>query len=109
MARGADRDRTPALGLLERAVPRSSIIIVTTTRHRVLPAADGRAANLHRTGSEPRVTDSNPHWRPWVNGLPVGSQPISWITGRYENGVFYYYIATWGRGIWKREARGRDL
>jgi hypothetical protein len=48
------------------------------------------------------------HWRPWVNGLPHGAQIIQWATGEYENGIYYYYIATWGRGVWRREARGGD-
>jgi len=55
------------------------------------------------------ATDSSHHWRPWVNGLPVGTQPISWITGQWENGVYYYYAAAFGRTVWKREARGGDL
>ena len=55
------------------------------------------------------VVDASHHWRPWVNGLPVGTQPINGLSGQYENGVFYIYAATWGRGIWKREARGGDL
>ncbi len=49
------------------------------------------------------------HWRPWVQGLPNSMQPIESVTGQYENGVFYYYAGTWGRGVWKREARGGDF
>ena len=55
------------------------------------------------------VADSSHHWRPWVDGLPIGTLPIGQITGQYENGVYYFYAASWGRGIWKREARGGDL
>ena len=49
------------------------------------------------------------HWRPWVQGLPNATQPVEWLTGQYENGVYYYYAGTWGRGVWKREARGGDF
>ncbi len=49
------------------------------------------------------------HWRPWVRGLPNASQPVEWITGQFEDGVYYYYIATWGRGVYRREARGGDF
>ncbi len=72
----------------------------------------GRANPLHALFSRLHnvdVNDNSHHWRPWVNGLPVGMQPVYWITGQWENGVYYYYAAIFGRGVWKREARGGDL
>jgi hypothetical protein len=66
------------------------------------------AATVWRLNN-PGVVDASHHWRPWVDGLPHGTLPVNWLTGQYENGIFYYYAATWGRGIWKREARGGDL
>ena len=61
----------------------------------------------------PTVRNQSIQWVPWVTGLPVAEQPVSWLAGQYEiNGNvsnYYVYAATWGRGIWKRAAIGSDL
>jgi hypothetical protein len=89
------------------AVDSSARDLIVGTDGTVKSAGYG-AANVWRLNN-PGVLDANHHWRPWVNGLPVPTQKVTWITGQYEAGTYYYYMATWGRGIWKREARGGDL
>lgn len=88
-------------------------VAVDSSARAVILSTEGRAtAGVWRLNN-PDVTDNNfftnHHWRPWVQGLPNAQQPVSWVTGQYENGVFYFYGATWGRGVWKREARGGDF
>ena len=87
-------------------------IAVDPGSHAVVVGTEGRAqAGLLRLNN-PDVSDSGStshHWRPWVQGLPNTHQPVKWIAGQYETGVYYYYLASWGRGIWKREARGGDF
>ena len=88
----------------------NQIAVDSSTRSTIL-VNEGQAGNSVYRLSNPDVRDSptpTHHWRPWVYGLPTGAQPVKAVTGQYENGVFYYYVATWGRGIWKREARGGD-
>ena len=86
----------------------SRAVIVGTDGTAAASSVYGAATVWRLNNSD--VSDSSHHWRPWVNGLPAGTQPIAWITGTYgDDGVYYYYIATWGRGIWKREARGGDF
>ena len=89
-------------------VDSSSRTPIVGTNGTAAPSSVYGAATVYRLNNAD-VGDTSHHWRPWVNGLPVGTQDISWMTGQYENGVFYIYAATWGRGIWKREARGGDL
>jgi len=87
----------------------SSRAVIVGTDGTATPSAVYGAATIWRLNNSD-VSDSSHHWRPWVNGLPAGTQPIAWITGTYgDDGVYYYYVATWGRGIWKREARGGDF
>ena len=90
-------------------------VFVDSSTQTIIVGTDGSApaSTIYGASSIWRLNnastqDTYHHWRPWVNGLPVGMQPMNWISGQYENGVFYYYAATWGRGIWKREARGGD-
>ena len=83
--------------------PSARDVIVGTEGH-VAGGAEGHS--IYRNNN-PDVTEC--HWRPWVYGLPNETQPVKWITGQFENGIYYYYVATWGRGIWKREARGGDF
>ncbi len=89
----------------------NAISVDSATRSPIL-VSEGRAGNSVYRLNNPDVRDTPAvvhHWRPWVYGLPTGFQPVSAVAGQYENGVYYYYIATWGRGIWKREARGGDF
>jgi hypothetical protein len=100
--RVAVAERPTALG-----IDSSSRAVLVGTDGRATSNATYGATTLYRLNNAD-VGDGSHHWRPWMNGLPAGMQPISWMSGQYENGVFYYYVATWGRGIWKREARGGD-
>ena len=90
----------------------NAIAIDSSTRSVILGTEGVAGTAIYRLNN-PDAQDSpfvfNHHWRPWVYGLPFGGQPVKAAVGQYENGVFYYYIATWGRGIWKREARGGDF
>lgn len=86
-----------------------SVLVATNgTKPSVVPLAYP-GAGIYRLNNADVLDDAVHHWRPWVHGLPNGQQPVMWITGQYENGVYYYYIATWGRGVWRREARGGDF
>lgn len=90
--------------------PSTRGVIVGTEGH---ISGGGEGNSIYRVNNqdvtECPLCNASHHWRPWVYGLPNGTQPVTWITGQYENGVYYYYAATWGRGIWKREARGGDF
>ena len=63
--------------------------------------------------NDPDVDNANIHWRRWIAGLPNPAQIVEGVAGQYEtdaNGepIFFYYAAVYGRGIWKREARGGE-
>ena len=101
-----------ALAMNPNEIP-NTIAVDSATRSAIV-GTEGRAGSGIYRLNNPDVVEcplctTTHHWRPWVYGLPNSSQPIEWLTGQYENGIYFYYAATWGRGIWKREARGGDF
>ena len=98
----ATTDRTHGV-----AVDSSSRSVILGTRGVTSASAYGKNA-VYRLNN-PDVLDPKNHWRPWVDGLPNGTVGLNWLTGQYENGVYYLYAAIYGRGIFKREARGGDF